>query len=187
MANRCFSIAGLTALFLTLLSPAMAGDGSGKVDDFYGVFVGSAKLDGAAHPRDLIVSIEPSRKGFTIYSSTVIRSGSQRASKGVKWRAETQEFVPSEMAHVYTPQLRESMFTKKRDPDLLAGDTLAWASVRGKTLGVYALEVLEDGHYELRVYERTLTELGLDISFVRYKDGVPVRSLAGILARADTE
>ncbi len=67
---------------------------------------------------------------------------------------------------------------------------MAWASVRGRTLGVYAINVLEDGHYELRVFERTLTELGMDISFIRYSDGLPIRQLTGRLARTkedDTE
>ena len=85
--------------------------------------------------------------------------------------------------HVYQPMVRKSMFSEKRDPNLMAGDTVAWASIRGRTLGVYAMNVLEDGHYELRVFERTLTDLGMDISFVRYNDGVPVRELKGKLAR----
>ena len=46
------------------------------------------------------------------------------------------------------------------------------------------MNVLDDGHYELRVYERTLTDLGMDVSFIRYRDGVAVRELSGILARA---
>jgi hypothetical protein len=83
--------------------------------------------------------------------------------------------------------VRKSMFSEKRDPDLMAGDTLAWASIRGHTLGVYAMNVLEDGHYELRVFERTLTDLGMNISFVRYSDGVPVRELNGNLARTKSD
>ncbi len=164
-----------------LASPAAAGDS--RIEDFYGSYVGAARLAGEPI-RDIIVSIEPTRKGFSIFTSTVIRGGAERASPGVKWRAETQVFALSkEMQHVFEPVLRESSFTRRRDPDLLAGDTLAWASVRGQTLGVYAMDVLEDGHYELRVFERTLTILGLDLRFTRYNDGELVRELTGILAR----
>jgi len=174
--------AGLTGLLL-LAHPARADGPEASIEDFYGAYVGNAMIEGTMQFRDIIVSIAPTRKGFSIYTSTVIRTGPKRATTDVKWRAETQNFALTDMAHVYEPMVRKSMFSKKRDPDLMAGDTLAWASVQGQTLGVYAINVLEDGHYELRVFERTLTDLGMDISFVRYKDGVPVRDLKGKLAR----
>lgn len=166
--------------------PAAADDG--RIDPFFGAYVGTARLAGSTEgERDIIVSIEPARKGFSIYTSTVIANGPERASPGVKWRAETQNFLRTDMAHLYEPLLRESMFARRRDPDLLAGDTLSWASVRGKTLGVYAMDVLEDGHYELRVFERTLTPLGMDLKFTRYRDGLVVRQLIGTLARTGKE
>lgn len=174
--------AGLTSLLITAL-PALADDQDATIEDFLGAYIGDAVIEGTMQFRDIIVSVEPIRNGFSIYTSTVIRTGPKRATSDVKWRAETQSFVQSDMPHVYQPLVRKSMFSEKRDPDLMAGDTLAWASIRGHTLGVYAMNVLEDGHYELRVFERTLTDLGMNISFVRYRDGVPVRELKGNLAR----
>jgi hypothetical protein len=173
---------GLTGLLL-LVFPARAEDQDVAIEDFYGAYVGNAMITGTMQFRDIIVSIEPIRNGFSIYTSTVIRTGPKRAARDVKWRAETQSFGQTDVPHVYEPMVRKSMFSKKRDPSLMAGDTLAWASIRGSTLGVYAMNVLEDGHYELRVFERTLTDLGMDMSFVRYNDGVPVRDLKGSLAR----
>jgi hypothetical protein len=177
---------GLTGLLITAL-PALADDQDAKIEDFFGAYIGDAMIEGTMQFRDIIVSIEPIRNGFSIYTSTVIRTGPKRATRDVKWRAETQNFVRSDMPHVYQPLVRKSMFSEKRDPDLMAGDTLAWASIRGHTLGVYAMNVLEDGHYELRVFERTLTDLGMDISFVRYSDGIPVRELKGNLARTKSD
>jgi len=173
---------GLTGLLITAL-PALADDQDANIEDFFGAYIGDAMIEGTMQFRDIIVSVEPIRNGFSIYTSTVIRTGPKRAASDVKWRAETQSFVRSDMPHVYQPLVRKSMFSEKRDPDLMAGDTLAWASIRGRTLGVYAMNVLDDGHYELRVFERTLTDLGMNISFVRYRDGVPVRELEGSLAR----
>lgn len=174
------------AVFAGLASPALAGDG--QIDAFFGAYVDTAIMEGSnGRQRDIIVNIEPARKGFSIYTSTVIAKGPDRASAGVKWRTETQNFVATGMPHLYEPLLRESMFARRRDPDILAGDTLAWASLQGKTLGVYAMDVLEDGHYELRVFERTLTPLGMDLKFTRYNDGQAVRQLVGTLARADDE
>jgi hypothetical protein len=178
--------AGLTGLMITAL-PALSDDHDAKIEDFFGAYIGDAMIEGTMQFRDIIVSIEPIRNGFSIYTSTVIRTGPKRATRDVKWRAETQSFVRSDMPHVYQPMVRKSMFSEKRDPDLMAGDTLAWASIRGHTLGVYAMNVLEDGHYELRVFERTLTDLGMNISFVRYSDGVPVRELNGNLARTKSD
>lgn len=162
---------------------ARAEERDASIEDFYGAYVGEAFVEGIQQFRDIIVSVEPIRNGFSIYTSTVIRDGPQRAVRGVKWRAETQSFTETDVPYVYEPLVRKSMFAKKQDPNILAGDTLAWASIRGRTLGVYAINVLEDGHYELRVFERTLTDLGMDISFIRYSDGRPVRELKGRLAR----
>ncbi|UCH73832.1 MAG: hypothetical protein JSU82_16165 [Rhodospirillales bacterium] len=153
------------------------------IEDFFGTYVGNARIETAGEFRDIIVAIEPSRKGFSIYTSTVIRKGPVRAVPGVKWRSETQVFVRSGAHDFYEPMLRESMFAQRRTPDLLKGDTVAWASIRGQTLGVYAMNVLDDGHYELRVYERTLTDLGMDLRFIRYRDGMALRELEGVLAR----
>jgi len=175
--------AALVALALAIW-PARAEERDAAIEDFYGAFVGEAFIEGTAQFRDIIVSIQPIRNGFSIYTSTVIRDGPQRAVRGVKWRAETQSFAATDVPHVYEPLVRKSMFSEKKDPDLMAGDTLAWASIRGQTLGVYAMNLLEDGHYELRVFERTLTDLGMDLSFVRYNDGLPVLELKGVLARA---
>ncbi len=174
---------GAFAAILLLTAQAGAAERDATIEDFFGTYVGNARIEANSQFRDIIVAIEPAHKGFSIYTSTVIRKGPVRAVPDVKWRAETQRFVQSDMPHLYEPMLRESMFMQRRTPNLLSGDTVAWASIRGRTLGVYAMHVLEDGHYELRVYERTLTELGMDLSFIRYRDGLAVRELSGILAR----
>jgi len=174
---------GALATILLLTAPAGAAERDATIEDFFGTYVGNARIEADSQFRDIIVAIEPARKGFSIYTSTVIRKGPARAVPDVKWRAEKQIFVQSDAPNLYEPLLRESMFARRRSPNLINGDTVAWASIRGRTLGVYAMNVLDDGHYELRVYERTLTDLGLDLSFTRYRDGVAVRQLAGILAR----
>jgi len=176
-------LGGAFAAFLLLAAPAGASERDAAIEDFFGTYVGNARVEDDGEFRDIIVAIEPAHKGFSIYTSTVIRKGPVRAVPGVKWRAETQVFVESSVPQLYQPVLRESMFMERRSPNLVNGDTVAWASIRGRTLGVYAMNVLEDGHYELRVYERTLTELGMDLNFTRFSDGVAVRQLSGILAR----
>ncbi len=181
------ALCGAFAAVLLLTAQAGGAERGATIDDFFGTYVGNARLEYEDEFRDIIVAIEPARKGFSIYTSTVIRKGPVRAIEGVKWRSETQVFVQSGTPNLYEPMLRESMFAQRRRPNLLDGDTVAWASIRGRTLGIYALNVLADGHYELRIYERTLTELGMDLEFTRYRDGVAVRKLTGLLARTDDD
>ena len=89
-------------IYTGLGCPAAAEEG--RIEAFFGAYVGTARLEGAAAvERDIIVSIEPARKGFSIYTSTVIGGGPDRASPGVRWRAETQQFVATDMAHLYEP------------------------------------------------------------------------------------
>jgi hypothetical protein len=180
-------LCGAFAAILLLAAQAAAAEQEAKIEDFFGTYVGNARIEDNGEFRDIIVAIEPARKGFSIYTSTVIRKGPVRAVTGVKWRSETQVFEKSGTPGLYQPLLRESMFARRRSPNLVAGDTVAWASIRGRTLGVYALDVLNDGHYELRVYERMLTDLGMDLGFTRYRDGVAVLQLKGILARTDDD
>lgn len=185
VAERSLRAILLAVLYLLFgaAGPGLAEERDATIEEFFGAYVGDAIIEGTQQFRDIIVSIEPIRNGFSIYTSTVIRTGSKRAVSDVKWRAETQSFVQSDVPHVYEPMVRKSMFSERRQPRVLEGDTLAWASIRGRTLGVYAMNVLEDGHYELRVFERTLTDLGMNLRFIRYSDGLPVRELTGALAR----
>jgi hypothetical protein len=180
-------LCGAFAAVLLLTAHAGAAEPDATIDDFFGTYVGNARLEYEDEFRDIIVAFFNDTATTEIYTSTVIRKGPVRAVRGVKWRSETQVFVQSDTPRLYEPMLRESMFAQRRRPDLLGGDTVAWASIRGRTLGVYALNVLEDGHYQLRVYERTLTELGMDLKFTRYRDGVAVRKLTGLLARTDDD
>ena len=110
---------------LLLAAQAGAAEQDASIEEFFGSFVGNARLEDNSEFRDIIVAIEPARKGFSIYTSTVIRKGPVRAVPGVKWRAETQTFVQSAVPHLYEPMLRESMFAQRRSPNLLNGDTVA--------------------------------------------------------------
>jgi hypothetical protein len=65
------------------------------------------------------------------------------------------------------------------------GDPVRWASLDGKRLHVYAFVVAEDGTYELQIYDRVLTDKGIDIQFQRIVDGEVVRRISGSTARAE--
>ncbi len=72
---------------------------------------------------------------------------------------------------------------KKRD--IVGGDPVIWAHIHGETLSVHSLVILEDGTYELQIYDRVLTPLGMDVNFRRYDDGILTRVISGNLARTE--
>ena len=63
---------------------------------------------------------------------------------------------------------------KKKDPDLMAGDALRWARIKGQTLSLYSFAIEPDGRYQLQITDRTLAGGGIDLHFRRYVDGIVV-------------
>ena len=77
------------------------------------------------------------------------------------------------------------MFRAAIDMDPLAGLPFVWARIRGRTLTVHSLLVDNEGSYEIQTYDRTLTGDGMDLKFTRVRDGQPMRSVTGKLAKVD--
>ena len=67
----------------------------------------------------------------------------------------------------------------------LAGDPFRWASFGNGTLTVYSAGIDEYGRSELQIYHRTLTETGLDVTFVRLADEDIKVQVTGTLRRVD--
>ena len=65
----------------------------------------------------------------------------------------------------------------------LAGKELCWARIRGATLSLFLMAADEAGTYELQQYDRTLTGLGMNLTFERLRDGDQVRVVKGRLAK----
>jgi hypothetical protein len=88
------------------------------------------------------------------------------------------------------PEVRESTLTfvstganawrSKEMPDPAAGK-YAWATLRRNVLQVNILEFRPDGGWELQTYGRTLTKDGLQLRYVRFKDGLQSRTVRGTL------
>ena len=62
---------------------------------------------------------------------------------------------------------------------------MRWATIDGDTLTVYSLGITDDGRSEMQIFHRTLTENGMDVSFIRLEDeNIKVR-VVGQLVRTD--
>lgn len=58
-----------------------------------------------------------------------------------------------------------------------------WAGVQANTLTVSALYILDDGGYQLHVYERSIIDEGLLLQFERLNNGEKVAEVSAALAR----
>jgi hypothetical protein len=161
----------LWVLLFALAGVTPAGARDLAIEDFYGVYVGRARvLDGAGKllgERDLDISIEPGRLGgFRVSWISVELVQGRRDVPGVERRMLESVFRGARDGY-YAEDTRRTLFARRQDVDLLEGDVMRWARILGNVLSVYALALTEDGGYEVQAYDRIRTEAGMEISFRR--------------------
>lgn len=179
--------AGLILAAALLGAPAVAAD---PVDPFIGTYVGRAQVMDAegrvVEERDMDITIAPShRHGFTITWVNVTLIDGRRDVPGVRRRVDRVVLVPGGRDGIYMEEARRSLFERRRDIDVIAGDPMRWGRIDGNRLGVFSLVVLDDGGYALQSYERILTDVGLDIEFSRVENGQVTRRIVGHTIRVD--
>ena len=184
-SKRTSLIACLVVVASLVLADSAHLQQSKSIEDFFGVYVGRANTEGSDEVRDLDVIIEANKRGFNVNWSAVIRAGEKRAVPGVKRRAIEQAFQESRKHGFFEPVAAGTVFSGRKKLDIVGGDPVIWARIQKDTLSVYSLVVQEDGSYQLQVYDRILTSLGMDIQFTRYDDGVLSRGITGSLARVE--
>jgi hypothetical protein len=179
------------ALMLALAAPATMAAAS--LEPFFGTYVGVAEVKdfrdgGEVMERDMDIVIEPYKEGgFRIHWVNVSLVDGQRAVPGVERRVQTVLFEPAPDRDFFVEVAESSPFRERGETLPMRGDPVRWASLDDQGLHLYSFMVLEDGSYELQVYDRTLTDIGLDIRFQRIVDGALVREIVGTTARADLQ
>jgi hypothetical protein len=161
--------------------PSLAETSS--IAPFFGQYRGQTikQGDGEIAKRDLDVSIEPDGDYFKIIWSTVTRYPDGE----VKRKSYAISFAPTKRADIYHSAMRTDMFGNRVPLDPLSGDPFVWCRVAGRTLTVYALLIDDTGSYDLQVYDRTLTDKGLDLRFTRIREGDQPKVLSAFLQRVD--
>ena len=53
----------------------------------------------------------------------------------------------------------------------------------GQTLTVHTLVITADGGYEMQVYDRTLSALGMNLEFIAFRNGESRRTAKGRLVK----
>jgi hypothetical protein len=181
---------GLPAL-LGLL--ALAGLTCGKtlaaeLSDFFGTYVGNANETGDSEPmaRDMDIEIRPFHdEGFQIHWITVTKVDGRRDVPGVERTVQSVFFEPAEGRDLFVEVEADNPFREREAKVPMSGHAVRWASLGDSTLDVYSFVVLEDGRYEFQIYNRVLTDVGLDIMFRRFDDGELVRQIKGHTVRMD--
>lgn len=191
-ALSCAALASLAAA--AVLLGWAAGErvqaATGELEPFFGTYVGSADVTdlvtGETGQRDLDIVIEPhDQSGFSLHWVSVARVDGRRDVPGVQRRVQTVLFAPSDQGDFFVEVQKESPFRERGETQPMRGDPVRWAYIEDDTLHVASFVVLEDGRYELQLYERMLTETGLDIEFQRLQDGELLTRIVGSTARAD--
>ena len=94
---------------------------------------------------------------------------------------------PAGHGEFYLEVQEGSLFREREQMRPMQGDPVRWAAIADGTLHVYSFVVLPDGRYELQIYDRILTDEGIDIRFQRIVDGEIMREITGQTVRADVE
>jgi hypothetical protein len=180
--------AALALMALTLAAPA--GARAASLEPLFGTYVGVAQVEdiakGDVRQRDMDIVIEPYKQGgFKIQWVNVSLVNGKRAVPGVERRVQNVLFEPAQDRGFFIEAAESSPFREREETRPMRGDPVRWASLDDQGLHVYSFVVLEDGRYELQVSDRTLTDIGLDISFQRIVDGAVMRRITGTTARAN--
>ena len=171
---------------------ASAGARAVSLESFVGTYVGVAEVrdfaNGGVRQRDMDIVIQPyKRGGFRIDWINVSLVDGKRAVPGVERRVQTVLFEPAKDAGFFVEVAENNPFRERQETRPMHGDPVRWASLDDQGLHVYSFVVLEEGRYELQIYDRTLTDIGLDIRFQRIVDSALVREITGTTARANLE
>lgn len=155
-----------------------------------GAFVGRAEQhdleDGSRQERDIDIVIEPYEgQGLKITWTNVTLVNGRRDVPGVKRRSDEILLVPAPDRDFYLAGVGYDPFHARPEVDPLRGDPLRWGTVRGGAVDVYSFVVLDDGRYELQVFERRPTQDGMTLEFDRILDGEVVRRTSGHAVRAE--
>lgn len=174
--------------FLVVAFVATLAAGAGRADHqvdpqaFFGSYEGQSisDADQGLSKRDLAVRISDAGHGaFTVEWTTVTR----RADGSPNKKSYAITFKPTPRHAIYGSAMRTDKFGAAVPLDPLMGEPFVWARITGRTLTVYAILITDSGGYELQTYERTLSKTGLDLEFLRLRDGKPLRAIQGKLVR----
>ena len=158
-----------------LVSASHAGAQDARIAPFLGTYVGEVVFatDQGLEKRELDVRIQAEGDGFSVQWSTVRQKIGGKVKKSTHFVA----FGNPDRNGVFLPKGSIERFGEKIAIHPLQGRPQLWATVRGKTLVINATVQTDRGGLEKQIYERKLVPGGLELNFLRTRDGQPLKSL----------
>jgi hypothetical protein len=173
----------LAAVLLALATPARLQAADLPVSAFFGTYSGGGVAENedsiyfAVTARDMDVVIRPEGPGlpgFKVTWTSVIRRGGDPSNPKIKRKSTSRTFTPTK---------RAGIFRAADSADPVSGKEMSWARIRDQSLIVYQMVIGDDGAYQLQRYVRTLSGLGMQLTFTRLKDGERVRTVKGRMVK----
>lgn len=162
-------------LMLWASSPAAAVDNL-PIEAFFGTFQGSGiavSQDAIYAPetaRDMDVTIRQAGDGFSVEWTTVTRRGDGAINRKTE-------------ALTFRPDAANGRYLTDQRTDALSEDGLAWAYIEKQTLNVFLMMVDARGRYSIQRYARTLGSQGMELLFVRTRQGSDRKIVKGLLVK----
>ncbi len=180
MTKRIKWAMSLAAVFLALAAPGRLQAADLPVSAFFGTYSGGGVAENqdsiyfAITARDMDVIIRPEGSGFKVTWTSVIRRGGDPSNPKIKRKSTTR---------IFTSTKRPGIFRATDSADPISGEEMSWARIRGQSLVIYQMVIGDDGAYQLQRYVRTLSGLGMQLTFTRLKDGERVRTVKGRMVK----
>ena len=180
---RISTTAGITGVLFLLISGFMSTPGNAQtvpINAFYGKWIGSGVSQSESSiafrysHRDLNVTVIPAGSGFAISWTTIQRKKGDPNNPTPVKKTSSTTYVPAGRANVWRA-------TRALDP--IGGRVYSWAHLKDQTLTVNSFQILPDGSYEMQVYDRSLSGLGMKLDFSRIVNGKLIRSVKGQLTK----
>jgi hypothetical protein len=152
--------------------PALAADlqsaeaADARLKDFSGPWVGSTGPN-AEIVRNATVLIEPHKGGGFALTWTNFEATEDKPAAPVTERKRKLSFEASKRAGLWRA-------SGANDP---VASYAGWAFIKGRTLTVDIVAVLADGRLERQVYDRTLTDKGMKLTYRRLLDGQVAKTI----------
>lgn len=167
---------------LTLADGAVAEAQNKPIEAFYGRYSGSSTNADSPEitDRDMDVVIKQGKeKSFVVDWTTITRG----ADNKLKRKRQEIEFQLTPRKDVFEAGMRTDKFGGRIPMDPMKAEPYVWARIQKETLTVFALLITDEGSFEVQVYDRTLTNKGLQLEFSRFRDGLQRRHITAFLER----
>ncbi len=169
--------------------PVVAAAETPSTQQLVGVFVGEAADDPQVGPnreqREIDMVIVPyQHDGLKVTWTNVTLVDGRRDVPGVRRHADEMLLMPAPDRSFFLAGVGYDPFKTVHEPDVMHGDPLRWAVVKGEALDTYSFVIDADGRYELQVSQRHPIAEGMGLKFERIVDGEVVRRMTGRAVRA---